>query len=86
MVRPSSVDLDKVQKCVKNLKKRPFLKVPEAMKLTNFSVEEVANLSSCRLIQQFLPGKTLEGLKVHTLLSLPPDLVVPSGLAIAPSM
>jgi len=43
MVTPSSVDPDKVQKCVKYLKKRPFLTVPEAMKLTNFSAEEVAN-------------------------------------------
>jgi len=41
------------------------------MKLTSFSAEEVAKLSSCRLIQQFLPGKTLEGLKAHALLSLP---------------
>ncbi len=43
------------------------------MKLTNFSVEEVANLSLRRLIQRSLPGKTLEGLKAHVLLSLPPQ-------------
>jgi hypothetical protein len=41
------------------------------MKLANFSIEEVANLSLRHLIQQSLPGKTLEGLKAHALLSLP---------------
>ena len=45
---------------------------PQAMKLTNFSVKEVANLSLRCLIQRSLPGKTLEGLKAHALLSLPP--------------
>jgi len=72
MVRPSSVDPDKVQKCVKYLKKRPFLTVPEAMKQTNFSAEEVANLSLRQLIRQSLPGKTLKGLKAHALGSLTP--------------
>jgi len=72
MVRPSSVDPDKVQKCVKYLKKRPFLKVPEAMKLTNFSVEEVADRSLRQLIRRSLPGKTLKGLKAHALASLTP--------------
>ena len=60
-----------VKKCIKCLINRLDLKVPQAMKLTSFSAEEVAKLSSCRLIQQFLPGKTLEGLKAHALLSLP---------------
>ena len=41
------------------------------MKLTNFSVEEVANLSLHRFIQRFLPGKTLKGLKAHVFGSLP---------------
>ena len=50
MVRPSSVDPDKVQKCIKYLKNRPDMKVPEAMKLTNFSVEEVADGSLRRFI------------------------------------
>ena len=50
------------------------MKVPEAMKLTNFTVEEVANLSLHRFIQRFLPGKTLKGLKAHVFgfLPLPP--------------
>jgi hypothetical protein len=71
MVRSSSADPDMVEKCTKCLINRPDLKVPQAMKLTNFSVEEVANLSLHRLFQQSLPGKTLEGLKAHALLSLP---------------
>ena len=73
MVRSSSVDPDMIKKCIKCLINRPDLKVPAAMKLTNFSVEEVANLSLCRLIQQSLPGKTLEGLKGHALLFLRPQ-------------
>ena len=72
MVRPSSVDPDKVQKCIKYLKNRPDMKVPEAMKLANFFVEEVADLSLRQFIQQSLPGKMLMDLKAHTLGSLPP--------------
>ena len=72
MVRSSSVDPDMVEKCIKCLINRPDLKVPQAMKLTNFSVEEVANLSLHCLIQRSLPSKTLEGLKAHGLLSLLP--------------
>jgi len=48
------------------------MKVPEGMKLTNFSVKEVANLSLRHFIQQSLPSKTLTGLKAHALGSLPP--------------
>jgi hypothetical protein len=70
MVRSSSVDPDMVEKCVKCLINRPDLKAPQTMKLTNFSIEEVANLSLRCLIQQSLPGKMLEGLKAHALLSL----------------
>jgi hypothetical protein len=46
--------------------------VLEAMKLTNFSVEEVANRVLHHIIQGSLPGKTMKGLKVHALASLPP--------------
>ena len=73
MVRPSSVDPDMVNKCVKYLKKHPDLKVPAAMKQTNFSPKEVANLSFHCLICQSLPGKTMTSLKAHALLSLPPQ-------------
>ena len=72
MVKSSSVDSDKVENCIKYLKNRPDLKVPKAMKLTNFSVKEVANLSLCCFILQSLPGKTLKGLKVHVSGSLLP--------------
>ena len=72
MVRSSSVDPDKVQKCIKYLKNWPDMKVPEAMKLTNFSIEEVADRSLHRFIMQSLPGKTMKGLKGHTLGSLLP--------------
>jgi hypothetical protein len=58
MVRSSSVDPDMVGKCIKCPINWPDLKVPQAMKLTNFSVEEVANLLT-RLIQRSLPGKML---------------------------
>ncbi len=50
----------------------PDLKLPQAMLLARFSNKEVANLSLRRFIQQFLPGKTLKGLKVHVLGTLPP--------------
>jgi len=73
MVRPSSVDPGMVNKCVKYLKKHPDLKVPAVMKQTNFSAEEVANLSLRRLIRRSLPGKTMTSLKAHALLSLPPQ-------------
>jgi hypothetical protein len=65
MVRSSSVDLDKVQKCIKYLINWPDLMVLQVMKLTNFSFKEVANLSLGCFVQQSLPGKMLKGLKAH---------------------
>ena len=50
------------------------MKVPEAMKLTNFSVKEVADRSLRRFIMQSLPGKTKKCLKAHAFGSLPPPL------------
>ena len=47
MVRSSSVNPAKVKKVIKILIKRPDMKVPQAMKLSNFSDEEVANLAPC---------------------------------------
>ena len=73
MFRSSSVDPDMVKKCIKCLINWPDLNVPQSMKLTNFSVKEVANLSLHCLIQKSLPGKMLEGSKAHALLSLPPQ-------------
>jgi hypothetical protein len=89
MVTPSSVDPDKVQQCIKYLKNRPDMKVPEAMKLTNFAAEEVADLSLRCFIQQSLPGKTLKGMKTsrwdlfcrHCC-----NLILPSDVSIAQSM
>ena len=77
MVRPSSVGPDKVQKCIKCLKNWQDMKVPEAMKLKNFSVKEVADLYLRTFIKQSLPGKTLKGLKAHALGSLLPPLPQP---------
>ena len=71
MVRPSSVDPDTVSKCIKYLKNWLDMKVLEAMKLANLSVEEVADLSLHRFIQQSFLGKTLQSLKVHVMGSLP---------------
>jgi len=62
-----------VNKCIKCLINWADLKIPHVMKLTNFSVEEAANLSLRCFIQQSLPGKRLEGLKAHALLYLPPQ-------------
>jgi hypothetical protein len=61
-----------VEKCIKCLINWQDLKVSQAMKLTNFPIKVVANLSLHRLIQQSLPSKLLEGLKAHVMLSLPP--------------
>jgi hypothetical protein len=70
MVTPSSVDPDNVKKCIKCLKNWLDMKVLEAMKLANLSVEEVADLSLHRFIQQSFLGKTLQSLKVHMMGSL----------------
>jgi hypothetical protein len=56
MVKSSSVDSDKVKKCIKYIKNRPDLKVLQVMKLTNFSVKEIANLSLGCFIQKLLPS------------------------------
>ena len=67
MVRSSSVDPAKVKKVIKFLIRQPDMKVPQAMKLTNFSKEEVANLILRCFIRQSLPGKPVAGLKAHVL-------------------
>jgi hypothetical protein len=77
MVKSNPVDSDKGKKCIKYLKNRPDRKVLQAMKLTNFSVEEVANLYLRRFIQQSLPCKMLKGLKAHMAGSLPPPPLQP---------
>ena len=71
MVRPSSVYPDNVNNCIKYLKNWPDMKVLEAMKLANLSVEKVADLSLHRFIQQSFIGKMLQGLKAHVMGSLP---------------
>jgi hypothetical protein len=77
MVRSSSVDPAKVEKVIKLLIKRPDMKVPQAMKLSNFSDKEVANLTLCCFIRQSLPGKMVAGLKAHVLGPLLPPPTPP---------
>ncbi len=72
MDRSRSVDPDKLKKVIKTLLNMPNMKVPQAMILARFSHKEVADLSLRRFIQQYLPGITLKGLKVHVLGPLPP--------------
>ncbi len=72
MVRLSSVNPAKLKDVINTLIKWPELKVRQAMLLTHFSDEEVANLSLHCFIQQFLPSKMLKGLKAHVAEPLPP--------------
>ena len=51
--------------CIKYINNWLDLEVPQAMKLINFSIKEVANLSLHCFIKQSLPGKMLKGLKAH---------------------
>ena len=72
MVWSSSVNLAKLKELIKTLIRWLDLKVPQAMLLTHFSSNEVANLSLCCFIQQSFPGKVLKDLKAHVLGPLPP--------------
>ncbi len=66
-----------VKKVIRFLIKQPDMKVPQAMKLSDFSNEEIANLTLCRFIRQFLPGNTVVGLKALVVGPLPPPLMPP---------
>jgi hypothetical protein len=77
MGNSSSVDAAKVKKVIKFLITQPDIKVPQAMKLSNFSNEEVANLTLCCFIWQSLPSKTVTGLKALLLGPLPPPPAPP---------
>jgi hypothetical protein len=48
------------------------LEVAAAMKLPEYSNEEIADLSLHRFIQRALPGKFLKGLRVHITRDVPP--------------
>jgi hypothetical protein len=50
----------------------PKLHVPDAMKLANFSDEDIADLSLRRFLQRSLPGGMIKAMKAHLVGLLPP--------------
>jgi hypothetical protein len=56
--RQFTVDLAKLKKFLNVMHQAPKLRVPDAMKLANFSDEDIADLSLRRFLQHSLPGGT----------------------------
>jgi hypothetical protein len=65
MSRWSSVDPGKLNTLFKIFKWVPHLCVPDAMKLANYSDEEIADVVLRPTLQRALPGGSLNGLRVH---------------------
>jgi hypothetical protein len=72
------VDPAKLKKFLNVMLQAPKLCVPDAMKLANFSDEDISDLSLRCFLQHFLPGETIKAMKVHLIglllpKPLPPD-------------
>jgi hypothetical protein len=73
-----TVDLAKLKKFLNVMLQAPKLRVPDAMKLANFSDEDIADLTLRRFLQHSLPGGTIKAMKVQLVVLLlpkppPPD-------------
>jgi len=63
--RRFTVDPAKKKKFLNFLLQSPKLRVPDAMKLANFSDEDIADLALRRFLQRALPGGTVKAMKAH---------------------
>ncbi len=72
MSKSNLADLAKLKKLIKICLRMPQILVSAAMKLAEYSNEEIAILSLRRFIQHALPGGSLKGLRVHVARDVPP--------------
>ncbi len=72
MVKPA-----KLKKFLNVMLQVPKLRVPDAMKLANFSDKDIADLSLRCFLQRSLPGGTIKAMKAHLDGLLPPKLLPP---------
>jgi hypothetical protein len=63
--RRFTVNPAKLKKFLNVMLQAPKLHVPDAMKLANFSDEDIADLSLRHFLQHFLPGGRIKAMKVH---------------------
>jgi hypothetical protein len=67
-----TVDPAKLKKFLNVMLQAPKLRVPDSMKLANFSDKDIADLSLRRFLQRSLPGGMFKVMKVHLVGLLPP--------------
>jgi hypothetical protein len=67
----------KLKKFLNVMLQAPKLRVPDAMKLENFSDKDIADLSLWHFLQRSLPGGTIKAMKVHLVGLLPPKPLPP---------
>jgi hypothetical protein len=63
--RRFTVNPAKLKKFLNVMLQAPKLRVPDAMKLANFSVKDITDLSLRRFLQNSLPGGTIKAMKAH---------------------
>jgi hypothetical protein len=72
--RRFTVDPAKLKKFLNVMLQVLKLRVPDTMKLANFSGKDIADLSLRRFLQHSLPGGTIKAMKAHLVGLLPPKL------------
>jgi hypothetical protein len=63
--RRFTVDPAKLKKFLNIMLQAPKLRVPDAMKLVEFSGKDIADLSLWHFVQHSLPGGRIRAMKVH---------------------
>jgi hypothetical protein len=67
-----TVDPEKLKKFLNVMLQAPKIRVLDAMQLSNFSEEDIADLSLQRFLQRALLGRTIKAMKAHLVGILPP--------------
>jgi hypothetical protein len=75
--RQFTVDQAKLKKFLNFMLQAPKLCVPDAMKLVNFSDEDIADLSLRCFLQHSLPDGTIKAMKAHLVGLFPPKPLPP---------
>ncbi len=60
MTRPTFIDPAKLQRLIVTYHRLPQIELQEAMKLTNFSPDEVSDIAYRRCVQRSLPGGSIK--------------------------
>ena len=63
MTRPTFIDPAKLQRLIVTYRRMPQIELQEAMKLANFSPDEVSDIAYRRCVQRSLPGGSIKAFR-----------------------